>query len=207
MTQGTWRCCENMTRTREYVGADTHPFTWQYVAHHKRRTLIWRMRCGTLPLEAFVKKIGLPRTRHTAFDGRCACSGDNEVVEETVAHMLVEYPLYGDIRRRMRNHKHPTHRATPEREKMALGWVPEVTFPPDGALEQRMAAAKRAIEAAIVIWQRRNAIMSKLLKEQEEYMDEYDDIGDDDTDGLRTNNDEDENGDDLDVQQPQSDDE
>jgi hypothetical protein len=183
-------------RTRDYVSKDTHPYTWEYVAHHSRRTLIWRMRCGVLPLEAFVKEIGLPHNRFTAFDGCCACSQGDEKIEETTGHMLVECPLYGDIRRCKRKHKNPTAKWTPLREKLALGWVPEVKFPPDGKLEERKKAAKRAISAAIKIWQMRNEIRSKLPRtdgavgDASEMDDEDDDVLSDENASVYNDDDE-----------------
>jgi hypothetical protein len=150
-------------RTAFYVSKNTHPYTWEYLHTHPRRSLIWRMRCGVLPTGEFAQdNFGGDR-----FLGRCLCSmigsdenpEGNDIHIETIGHMLLECPLYTEIRVRLRGKRFSNPVAvTDESLATALGWIPEIKFPPDRKLGKRMKHARKAITTAIAIWQERNAI-------------------------------------------------
>ena len=152
---------KNYHRTDEYFTDDTHPYTWEYLNTFYQRTLIWRMRCRVLPVGDFVEDtfeegdIGL--------NGYCACSVEGDEHIETIGHMLLECELYNKIRTRFRGKHFRIPKAPTEQSvRLALGWVPEVEFPPDGLLKKRKKQARKAITTALAIWRERNIIRSRL---------------------------------------------
>ena len=146
-------------RTRVYFADDTHPFTWQILNDYHRRSLIWRMRCGSLPTGDMVEQ---EFGGDTGFHGYCMCSTADNLQVETIEHMLLGCHLYSEIRRRVRGKRFAKPIVPlPNSLKAALGWIPENEFPPDGKLAKRKRRAFKAIETAVTIWHERNAIRER----------------------------------------------
>lgn len=150
---------------------DFHPYLEKGVAHPatwlraRDDVLIWRLRLDKAPFAAVVR--GWSEDMMDELQDCCTCGSQEDPIEETRAHVLLECPLYNEAR----DHPDlaPDAYTAPDRMnrdiKWALGFVPEITRGRNLDHQLAVEDAELAKDIAREVWYARVKLRNVKLAE------------------------------------------
>lgn len=146
-----------------FIGEPAHPWTWQYPVTTKDGMRVWRARMELLVTNEYmvnVLNIPLPHIGEV-----CPCGSPEDPETETTRHVVVECPLYEEIRKRKMGAFYRERQpgpATVAEFRRALGYVGEQEDESEGDLEARKARARAAIRTFHAVWKSRCIRMAQV---------------------------------------------